>query len=94
MSQANSSPKRRRARNPEGEFRSDDPNTPDIDEAWEEAPSGLNPSDFEIHESIPTEPLRKSAGKPQVRNRVAKPHIGAVDKVNAPTFGVVRGVYN
>lgn len=94
MSQTNSNPKRRRARNPEGEFRSDDPNTTDIDEAWEEVPSGLNPKDFELPESIPTEPIRKPAGKPQVRNRVAKPRIGAVDKVTEPTFGVVRGVYH
>jgi hypothetical protein len=39
-------------------------------------------------------PLRKPAGKPVVRTRVAKPKIGATAKIHKPTFGVVRGVYN
>mgnify|MGYP006239649403 CR=1 FL=1 len=31
----NNKPKRRRARKPDGQFRGDNPNTPDVNEAWE-----------------------------------------------------------
>ncbi len=81
-----SNPAQRRARTPKGKFVSDDPTTPEINEAWVEAP----PSD----ESIETSPIRKPAGKPNVRKRVGRPTVGAIEKVTKPTFGVVRGVYN
>jgi hypothetical protein len=56
-------------------------------------PEALNPEDFEVPETVELQPRRKPAGKPSVKNRVAKPKIGAVAKVK-PTFGTVRGVYN
>lgn len=55
--------------------------------------TALNPADFEVPETVELQPRRKPAGKPSVKNRVAKPKIGAVAKVK-PTFGTVRGVYN
>ena len=58
-----------------------------------EVPETLNPEDFEVPETVELQPRRKPAGKPSVKNRVAKPKIGAVAKVK-PTFGSVRGVYN
>jgi hypothetical protein len=79
-------PRQRRARTPEGQFVADDPTTPEVNEAWVDAP--------EAQEAIEATPRRKPAGKPTVKNRVGKPKIGAVDKVTKPTFGVVRGVYN
>jgi len=75
-------PRQRRARTPQGEFLGNDPTT-EVNEAWE---------DIDI--SADLEPIKKPAGKPQVRKRVARPKIGAVDKVQKPTFGIVRGVYN
>jgi hypothetical protein len=77
-------PRQRRARTNKGTFVPDDPSTPDVNEAWVD----IQP------EPIETTPRRKPAGKPTVKNQVAKPKIGAVDKVRKPTFGVVRGVYN
>jgi hypothetical protein len=55
--------------------------------------TALNPADFEVPEAVELQPRRKPAGKPSVKNRVAKPKIGSVAKVK-PTFGSVRGVYN
>jgi hypothetical protein len=80
-------PSRRRARTTKGTFQADNPETPDVNEAWvDEADS--------TPESIETTPRRKPAGKPAVRKRVGRPKIGVVEKVTKPTFGVVRGVYN
>jgi hypothetical protein len=76
-------PRQRRARTSEGTFKADDPATPDINEAW-----------TDVAEATDLEPIKKSAGKPQIRKRVGRPKIGAVDKVQKPTFGVVRGVYS
>jgi hypothetical protein len=86
-----SQPPRRRARNSKGKFLGDDPSTPDVNEAWVEATDSAPDS---APESVEATPLRKPAGKPSVRKRVAKPKIGATEKVTKPTFGVVRGVYH
>jgi hypothetical protein len=80
-------PQQRRARTPKGTFQADDPATPDVNEAWVEATDSAP-------DSVEATPIRKPAGKPSVRKRVAKPKIGATEKVTKPTFGVVRGVYN
>lgn len=82
-------PNQRRAREANGRLKGDDPSTPDVNEAW----TDLNPADFEVPETVELQPRRKPAGKPSVKNRVAKPKIGSVAKVK-PTFGSVRGVYN
>ena len=79
-----SNPRQRRARTNKGTFVPDDLTTPEVNEAWTE----VEPESTEVS------PLRKPAGKPVVRTRVAKPKVGAIDKVTKPTFGVVRGVYN
>jgi hypothetical protein len=75
-------PNRRRARTSQGTFQADNPETPDINEAWVEEPSVVEAS-----------PIRKPAGKPSVKKKVGRPKIGATEKVTKPTFGVVRGVY-
>jgi hypothetical protein len=86
-----SQPSRRRARTPKGKFQGDDPTTPEVNEAWVEVVDSAPDS---APEAIEATPIRKPAGKPSVRKRVAKPKIGATEKVTKPTFGVVRGVYN
>lgn len=79
-----------------------------MDEAWEDVPPEeavtteneiATPETEAVIETdkqpaIPLQPISRPAGHPSVRQRVARPTIGAVNKVNAPTFGRVRGTYN
>ena len=59
-------------------------------------PQGLNPEDYEVVDaSIELTTRNKYAGKPKVRANKSRPLVGSHGpKVNAPTFGVVRGVYH
>lgn len=78
-------PKRRRARKPDGQFKGDNPATPELNEAWE--PTG-------IEEALP-----KTDGKYAVKQKVSGTSddtagkYGKKDKVR-PTFGSVYTTYN
>ena len=61
-------PKLKRARTSTGAFKSDDPNTPDINEAWEQPPAP-KPSGFVWYESREKEPsMFPVAGINPIRN--------------------------
>lgn len=74
-------PKRRRARKPDGRFQANDPNT-EINEAWEPIPmdEGLPKKDYSVKQKINTasNTAGKYARKPKTR----------------PTFGKVTTTYN
>lgn len=73
---------RKRARNPEGEFLSDDPSTPEVNEAWVEEPAAEAPAssapadleqlapDAEPQEAAPAQP--KEAIETDVRKKLAR----------------------
>ena len=87
-------PNQRRARTPKGKFQADDPSTPDVNEAWADAPPPAESAPPEEAQAVPVAPIRKRAGKPAVKTKVGKATIGKSGKVIGPTFGKVRLRYH
>lgn len=83
--QAKEVPSRRRARLSDGKFKGDNPETPDINEAWEptEAESALDKDiKYSIKPMIQSPSVAESAGK-----------YGHKPKIR-PTFGTVTSTFN
>lgn len=82
---SNQTPKRRRARKPDGSFKGDNPTTPNLNEAWEATPIERalsdNSVDYSVRQKV-DKPSSASAGK-----------YGKKDSIR-PTFGKVTTTFN
>ena len=85
MTNSNPAPKRRRARKPDGQFKGDNPATPNLNEAWESTdieealPKKENP--YAVKQKV-TGTSQDTAGKYSKASKVK------------PTFGKVHTTYN
>ena len=72
-------PKRRRARQPDGSFKGDNPSTPGLNEAWEPTPieAALPKEKYAQKEKISTV-SSNSAGKYSSSPKVTRPGLGKV----------------
>lgn len=72
-------PKRRRARQPDGSFKGDNPATPGLNEAWEPTPieAALPKEKYAPKEKISTV-SSNSAGKYSSGSKVTKPGLGKI----------------
>ena len=72
-------PKRRRARQPDGSFKGDNPSTPGLNEAWEPTPieAALPKEQYAIKEKISTV-SSNSAGKYSSASKVTKSGLGKI----------------
>ena len=72
-------PKRRRARQPDGSFKGDNPSTPGLNEAWEPTPieAGLPKEKYAKKDMISTV-SSNSAGKYSSSSKVTKPGLGKI----------------
>ena len=80
-------PKRRRARQPNGSFKGDNPTTPGLNEAWEPTP---------IEAALPKQELPKYAPKEKITgvstNTAGK--YGSKTKVTRPGLGKITTTYS
>jgi hypothetical protein len=82
---SNPTPKRRRARKPDGSFKGDNPTTPNLNEAWEPTPIERVITDKSVDYSVKQQvsgPSASTAGKYSKKETVR------------PTFGKVTTTFN
>ena len=86
MTDSSPLPKRKRARKPNGYFKGDNPNTPDLNEAWE-------PTDLEA--ALPKKQLPKYTPKEKISGtstNTAGKYSGK-EKVTRPGFGKITTTF-